>query len=348
MIKSFTAAVPNYSNEVRKIAQEQPAYFRTYNFNNLLKECQSLLLKLIDCKNGKAIFLTASGTGAMNCALINLINKQNKILIINGGSFGQRWIDICSHYDFNYKVFDVDFGKNIELDKLEKIIIKNKIDFLLTQHNETSSMQLYPLKKIGLLCKKHKIKLIVDAISSFCIDEYKMNDWNIYATIISTNKGVGTYPGLSSIILSKKVKLVNSLDYYFDLEKYLQDNKDISLPFTPNIIALKQLRYQLNYFNKIGINNIIKKINKRALLFRKLIHNLPFKIISETPSNCGTGLYTERTDVKDLFEKLQKKDIYFTPSGGKQGKKFIISHIGEQTLSDTHLIVGELKKWLKK
>ena len=348
MIKSFTAAVPNYSYKVRQIAKEQPAYFRTYAFNNLLKECQSLLLNLIDCKGGRVAFLTASGTGAMNSALINLVNKKDKVLIVNGGGFGQRWVDLCSHYNFNYKVFKVDFGKNLLLDKLEKIIIKNKPSVLLIQHNETSSMQLYPIKEIGILCKKYNIKLIVDAISSFGINEFRMDKWHVYASVISTNKGVGTYPGLSAVILSKKVKLIHSSDYYFDLNKYLQDNKDVSLPFTPNIIALKQLHYQLNHFKEVGLNNIIKAINKRALLFRKLIKNLPFQNAAETPSNCGTTLYTERTDVKKLFEKLQKKNIYFTPAGGEAGKKLIIGHIGEQTKSDIYLIVGELKKWLKK
>lgn len=348
MIKGFTAAVPNYSYKVRQIAQEQPAYFRTYAFNNLLKECQSLLLNLIDCEGGRVAFLTASGTGAMNSVLINLISKKDKILIVNGGSFGQRWVDLCAYYKLNYNVFKVDFGKNILLPKLEQSIIKNKPNIILMQHNETSSMQLYPIKDIGKLCKKYNIKLIVDAISSFGIEEYKMTSWNVYATVISTNKGVGTYPGLSAVILSKKAKLIHSSDYYFDLNKYLQDNKDVSLPFTPNIIALKQLRYQLNHFKKIGLGNIIKKINKRALLFRKLIKNLPLQNAAETPSNCGTTLYTEKTDVKKLFEKLQKKNIYFTPAGGEAGKKLIIGHIGEQTKSDVYLIVGELKKWLKK
>ena len=348
MIKNYTAAVPNYNYKVRKIAEEQPAYFRTFTFNNLLNNCKKLLLKLIGCKGGNVAFLTASGTGAMNAAIINLVTKKDKILIINGGTFGQRWVDICSHYKLNYKILSVEFGKNLALNSLVKSIQKNKPTIILIQHNETSAMQLFPLKEIGKICKTYKIKLIVDAISSFGIEEYKMDNWNIYATVISTNKGIGTYPGLSCIVLSKGAKLHPCSDYYFDLNKYLRDNRDISLPFTPNIISLKQLNYQLEYFNRMGIQSIIKKINKRAILFRKLIKPLPLKIAAETPSNCGTTLYTERTDVKKLFENLQKKDIYFTPAGGNAGKKLIISHIGEQTNSDVYLIVGELKKWLKK
>jgi len=348
MIKNFVAAVPNYNYRVRKIAQEQPSYFRTEIFYNLLNNCKKLLLKLINCQNGRATFLTASGTGAMNASVINLTNNKDKILIINGGRFGKRWIEICSYYHRNYKTFNTEFGKNIDLKLLEQNIQKIKPTFILMQHNETSAMQLFPVEQIGKICHQYNIKLLVDAISSFGIEKYQMNKWNVYATIISTNKGIGTYPGLSCIVLSQNAQLHNSSDYYFDLTKYIDNYKNALLPFTPNIISIKQLNYQLNYFNRIGLDTIIHKIHNRAILFRTLIKKLPLQIIAETPSNCGTALYTCRNDVMDLFDTLQKKNIYFAPEGGKTGKKLIISHIGEQTNADVYLIVEELKKWLKK
>jgi aspartate aminotransferase-like enzyme len=138
------------------------------------------------------------------------------------------------------------------------------------------------------------------------------------------------------------------MSYYFNFNKYSNNNRDISLPFTPNIISLKQLHYQLEYFKKTGLGSRIQKIRMRALYFRELIEELPFEIIAQNPSNCGTALYTKRTDVKDLFERLQKKNIYFTPSGGREGKKLIISHIGEQDSKDVNIIVNELRKWLRR
>ena len=350
MIKSFTPAIPNYNESVRKIAKKQPLYFRTKKFNLLLKKCQELLKYHLHCKSGEVVILTASGTGAMDASIQNLIDKKDKILIIVGGSFGERWTQMCEHYKLHYDIFETEFGKNINLEELKTVIEINKPTHILIQHNETSSMQLYPIKEIGILCKKYKIRFIVDAISSFCIDYIDMDNWNIDCVIISTNKGVGTYSGLSAIIFKSILKRNLSVSYYFNFDKYIKDFEDVSLPFTPNLTSIYQLYYQLNKFKKIGLKNIINKIHKRAIHFRTMIikFNLPFKIIAQTSSNCGTALYTNRTDVKYLFEKLQKKNIFFTPSGGKQGKKFIIGHIGEQSIKDNFIIIKELQKWLRK
>lgn len=348
MIKSFTPAVPIYCNTVRKIGKQQPLYFRTETFAKILLDCQNLLKYLLHCKSGKVVILTASGTGAMDASIQNLIDKKERILIIVGGSFGKRWVEICQHYQLNYTIFNVDFGKNLDLHQLENNIKLYKPTYILSQHNETSSMQLHPIEKIGNLCKQYKIKFIVDAISSFCVDYIDMDGYNIDCLVISTNKGVGTYPGLSAIILKSNMKYKKSVSYYFDFNKYIGNFGDISLPFTPNLTSIYQLYYQLKKFKKLGIKNLIKKIHKQAIHFRTLIEKLPFTIIAETSSNCGTGLYTERMDVKDLFERLQKQNIYFTPAGGEEGKKLIIGHIGEQTRKDNLIIVKELIKWLKR
>ena len=268
--------------------------------------------------------------------------------MINGGSFGQRWADLCAHYHLKYSSFNAELGENIDLSELQKAILRIRPNIILAQHNETSSMQLHPIAKIGALCKRYNVKFVVDAISSFAIDEYTMDKWNIYATVLSANKGIGTYPGLAMVVLSKNAILKPSMSYYFDLSKYILNDSDVSLPFTPNIVALKQLNHQLNVFRKRGLRKTIGEIRARAYYFRKLISDLPFTIMAENPSNCGTALFTERTDVKQLFEKLQEKNIYFTPAGGLGGRKLIISHIGDQDLKDVELITKELTSWINR
>lgn len=350
-IRSFTAAVPNYSDEIRQIASIQPIYFRTKSFGLKIIECEKILLETVSCQNGKAILLTASGTGAMDAAVSNLIDEKDQILVINGGTWGKRWIDICEFYNLNYDIFPVDFGRNINLEKLEEQLNLKRYSVVLCQHNETSSMQLYPVKKIGKLSEKFGFKFIVDAISSFMIDTYQMSEWNVYATVLSMNKGVGVYPGISSVILSEKAELKSSKSFYFDFKKYLDKvNPEFLLPFTPAIVSLNQLFNRLQYVNEIGVDKIISKIQKRADQFRsELIHrNLPFTLLAETPSNCGSVLLTDRRDVKTFFYDLQKKDIYFTPSGGEEGGKFIISHIGDQKENHIIELIEELEKWVKR
>src|SRR3989344_7870965 len=200
-IRNFTPAITTMSKEVLKIAGEQPAYFRTKQFHNMMLDNEKMLLDLVGCKEGRAIFLTTSGTGAMDAAVCNLIGPKEKVLVINGGTFGERWSEICKFYDLNYKDFKPGFGKNINFDLLEKEFLEFKPSRVLMQRNETSSMQLYNVEGVGRLCSKHNASLIVDEISSFAIDKYHMNDYNVDVTILSSQKGFNLFPGLAMVII---------------------------------------------------------------------------------------------------------------------------------------------------
>lgn len=344
-IRNFTAAITNMPKKIREIATIQPSYFRTQKFTDLINENEKLLLNLIDCKSGRVAFLTASGTGAMDAAVSSIIGKDKKVLVVNAGTFGKRWLDICKFYRLKYNEFRVPFGKAIDFNRLEERIAYYKPDYLLMQHNETSSMQSYPVSTVGTICLCHNCKLIVDAIGSFAIDHYRMDKWNVYATVLSTQKGLGLTTGMSMVVV-QEVPTIKGLSYYLDLKLYLKDLDDMGLPFTPNIITLNQLNYRLKEIQKVGIEKTICKTYMQAIDFRERIANLPLRYDSGL-SNCGTLLHTYRTDVKDLFEKLQRKNIYFTPSGGTKGKKFIISHIGNLTKKDNKTIYKELNSWLR-
>ena len=80
-IRNFTPAITTMSDEVLRIASEQPAYFRTKTFNENVKQCEERLLKLIGCSGGRVAFLSCSGSGAMDAAVNNLIGANEKILV---------------------------------------------------------------------------------------------------------------------------------------------------------------------------------------------------------------------------------------------------------------------------
>jgi len=346
-IRNFTPAITNMSKEVLGIGGTQFPYFRTEEFDNKLKENEKLLLDLIDCKNGRVVFLTASGTGAMDSVLSNLVSSQDRILVINGGSFGQKWCDICSFYKLDYKNYEPGFGKNISLDKLEELIKSLKVTVILMQATETSSGQLFSVKEVGKLSKKYGTILVVDAISSFAIDEYKMESWNVNVTILSTQKGLQLFPGMSLVVLDEQAlkKGMKPTNYYMDYSKYLKDWKDVAQPFTPNVQVIHQLNYRLKEIKKQGIGASIQRANDRAIRFRQLVKNLPMKVVAENPSNCITSFQTERNDIKKFFKHLISKNIYITPY---TESRFNVSHIGELNIEDDKLLCGEIEKWLKR
>jgi aspartate aminotransferase-like enzyme len=349
-VLNFSPAIPIISEKILEIAGKQIPYFRARPFSRMMKENEEIVLNLSGCKEGRTIFLTASGTGAMDAAVNNLIFPEDRVLIINGGAFGQRFKDICDFYNVNSCNFKVGFGKRINLEELAIGIQEYKPSIVLTQHVETSSGQMHDIKKIGTICKDIGAKFIVDAIGSFGNDKYQMDEWNVDATLFSSHKGLGLFPGTSAVILNKKLSSgpFAKRCFYFDFNKYLEFEMghDMAMPFTPNVSSMIQLNYRLREIKNKGMDKKIQEVAERAKHFRSLIKGLPLKIVAEDPSNCLTGLYTERTDVKEFYEKMVNKSIYFSPTGGNEGKKFIVTHMGEVNKEDNITFVGELKKWL--
>ena len=101
---NFTVG-PVMSNEkVLKIGAEQVPYFRTPEFSKLMLENEDLVKELLYAPdNAKVVFITGSGTASMEATIMNTLNEEDKALIINGGGFGQRFVDLCQIHNIKYE-----------------------------------------------------------------------------------------------------------------------------------------------------------------------------------------------------------------------------------------------------
>ena len=345
---NFNLSNPNNELCLREKASDQLIYFRTQAVSDKAKECERLLLKFFNCPQGRVIFMTGSGTMGMEALVSNLLTRKDRVLVINGGTFGQRWVDICHRYRLNTHDYKVEFGKNIDIRHLGAKINEVNPSYVLMQHVETSSGQLNDVRMIGQICKRHGAKLIVDAMTGFMIHSTDMHGCNIYAAVTSSNKGLCLYPGMAFIVLSEQAiqHKFNSSALYWDFTKYLKEFTEMYFPFTPNTLIINQLYERLKRIDRSGVERQLEKIHRLAIAFRTKIKDLPLTIASETPTNCCTVLYTQRTDVKKFFERMKRRNIFFTPSGGAAGKLFFVGHMGDLIAEDYDIFVRELRKWL--
>lgn len=332
--------------EILKIGSEQIPYFRTQEFSDIMLENEALIKKLMNANDSsRVLFLTASGTAAMEAAVINTLNHADKIIVVNGGSFGERFKLICDAHGLNATEIKLDYGQSLTKDHLAPFENRGYSAFLINVH-ETSTGVLYDLKLVKEFCRRNRVFLIVDAISSFLADPYDMHGVN--TTIISSQKGLALPPGLSMIVVDEgaqeRIAQNKSSTFYFDLKQYLSDGERGQTPFTPAVGILLQLRKRLEAIDSVGVRQIVDSVGNLALHFRSRITSvgLPFEIPYKSLSNALTPLTPHgKMKAYEIFQYLKdKKDIFVCPNGGElQHTLFRVGHIGALSIADNETLV---------
>lgn len=352
---NFSVGPVMMSEDVRRIGQEQIPYFRTSDFSALMKENEQMLKELtLAEEESRVIFLTASGTGGMEMAIMNCFGPKDKVLIVNGGSFGKRFVALCRTYGISYEDIDLKAGESLNTEHLLPFEGKGFTGFLVNMH-ETSTGVLYDMEMIGDFCKRNQMFLVVDAISAFLADELRMAEWGIDVLIISSQKALALPPGMSFLVLNRKaMERINQTEVaslYFDIKEYLKDGERGQTPYTPAVSILIQLHARLRKVQENGREAEIKRVKSLADYFRKKIEGLPLKMFTETPSNAVTALLTpEDINAHEVFERIEAEyDIWICPNGGELKEQvFRVGHIGELTHEDYDRLVEALTAVLTK
>lgn len=118
---NFTVG-PVQSNEtIRSIGYEQVPYFRTPEFSNIMLENESLMLKFTNApQNSRVVFITGSGTASMEAVVMNTVTSSDKVIVINGGSFGQRFVNLLRLHHVPFDEIKLDVGQALTREMLDE------------------------------------------------------------------------------------------------------------------------------------------------------------------------------------------------------------------------------------
>lgn len=343
---NFTVGpVQMYEEELEVGAQQQP-YFRTKEFSAINLENEMIMKELVNAtEKSKTIFLTTSGTGAMEASVMNVFSKKDKVLVVNGGSFGQRFVELCKIHEIPFEEIRLSYGEVLKKDYLEKYKNKDFTGFLVNAH-ETSTGVLYDLNLIGDFCKEQNLLLVVDAISAFLADEINMIKNNIDLVLTGSQKALALPAGMAIIVLNEKAinKIKNNKvkSMYFNLENYLENAKRGQTPFTPAVGVILQLNSRLKRIKENGIESAINRTKYVADIFREKIKGLPFEIANNSPSNALTPLKPiGKMTAYEICEYMKDNyNIFLCPNGGELSDKlFRVGHIGNISDDDIETLI---------
>lgn len=347
---NFTVGPVQSGERVREIGYEQVPYFRTPEFSDLMFENERLMKRFVKAEDdARVVFITGSGTASMEAAVMNMYDEKDRVLIVNGGTFGQRFVDLCRLHGIPYTEIPLEFGKNIRPDMLEAYENAGYTGFLVNVH-ETSSGVLYDMELIRDFCERNHLFLVVDAISSFLADPFDMKQFGVDVMITGSQKALACPPGISIIVMSenavRRAAQHKCKCMYLDLHDALKNGERGQTPFTPAVGILRQIHTRLEEIDVAGgVETEIDKISDLARDFRMRIADMPFEIVSESLSNAVTPLRPPGKSASRIVTILKDEyQIWVCPNGGDFADSvFRVGHIGDLTKKDNAVLVEALK-----
>lgn len=352
---NFTVGPVQSNDKVREIGSEQVPYFRTEEFSNIMLENERIMKKLANAsETSKVVFITGSGTASMEATIINTLTKKDKAIVVNGGSFGHRFVELCDIHEIPYSEIKLEVGQPLTEENLKEYENKGYTAFIINIH-ETSTGVHYDIDMISEFCKRNNLFLIVDAISSFLADPFDMEELGVDVMITGSQKALACPPGISIIVLSEKaLERIQSNEpkcMYLNLKSALEDAKRGQTPFTPAVGILRQINSRLNEIEKNGgVEYENNRIHNLALDFRNRIKGLSLELVTISPSNAVTSLHPVNVSAYDIFLELKNNyNIWICPNGGELKEKvFRVGHIGDLTVEDNIVLIEALKDMQKR
>ncbi|NQT47183.1 MAG: alanine--glyoxylate aminotransferase family protein [Candidatus Omnitrophica bacterium] len=329
-------------------------HHRTAEYKEIFKEANDNLHKVFKTQNDIFTF-TSSGTGAMEASVVNICSPGDKVIVVRGGKFGERFSDISKFYGVEAIPLDIEWGTAPDPSAVEVLLkAKKKVKAVYMSLCETATATAYDVKAIAKVVAQTDAVLVVDAISGLAADELKTDEWGVDIVVAGSQKGLMLPPGLSFCSVSKKawglVESARCPRFYlcFKGMKKALDKGDT--PFTPAITLVIGLRESLKIILADGLDKFMARNKTLADATRKAVKDLGLELFSKRPSDAVTAAKVpDGLDGEALIKDLRKKHgVWF--AGGQaalKGKIFRIAHMGSIRPSDMREGFAALEDILK-
>ncbi|MBI1870278.1 MAG: alanine--glyoxylate aminotransferase family protein [Chlamydiae bacterium] len=331
-------------------------HHRTAQFREIFKEVSESLKVIFQTKNSVLTF-GSSGTGAMEASVTNVLSPGDRALVINGGKFGERFLDICKAYGIEAIEIPVKWGTAVQPGVVEEKLKEqgSKIKAVYSTLCETSTGVVHDIQALGAIVAKTPAILVVDAISGLAADDLRTDEWNVDIAIGASQKGLMVPPGLAFTALSQKAWKVVEVSarkvFYFSFQAARKALEASENPFTPPISLLMALRETLKMIESEGMNRVIERHAKLAEATREGVRALGLELYApQCASNAVTAVKVPQGMEGAALNKKLRENYGVTVAGGQgslKGKIFRIAHLGYCNSFDVLIALSAVENALR-
>ena len=311
-------------------------YHRAPAFVELYERVLAKLPKVFQTDNDVLVF-AASGSGAMESAVANLVRPGQTALVCAAGKFGERWIELVKAYGGQALTYEPGWGERLDPAEIDRLLSENgDVEVVFATLSETSTGVVHDVQAIAEVAKAHDAILAVDAVSGLGAAELRQDEWGIDVVVAGSQKALMCPPGLGFASVSQR-----ALDYaaeqpqgryFFDWNKTAKSQRKGDSPFTPAVGLFLGLDVALDMIEAEGIEDVFARHALLARATRAGVAALGLELFGDPDerSNVVTAVELPETiDGGKVPGALRKLGI--TANGGQnqlKGKIIRIAHCG--------------------
>ncbi|MEI7559312.1 MAG: alanine--glyoxylate aminotransferase family protein [Actinomycetes bacterium] len=324
---------------VSSVMAEPVLYHRDPAFAAIYKRVLDRLPTVFQSSNDVLLF-PSSGSGALESAVMNLVQPGQKVLGIATGKFGERWLQILDAQGADTVKYEPGWGVRIDPGEIDRILGENPgCEVVFATLSETSTGIVHDVKGIAEVARRHGAMTVVDAVSGLGAAELRQDDWGIDVVVSGSQKALMTPPGIGLASVSEaalaRAEAQPGGRYYFDWGRTVkaQRKSPPSSPFTAPVTLVSGLDVALEMIEEEGIENVFARHALLAKATRAGVAALGLELYGDPDekSNVVTALELPADIDGGLVPKTLRDRFGITANGGQdelKGKILRIAHCG--------------------
>lgn len=311
---------------------------RTAGFRAVNREIRELLRYAFDT-DGSVALLSGSGTAGLEAMLANLLRREDRVLCLANGKFGERAAEMAGRYG-RADVLASPWGQPVDLDRVRSAVETGDYRALVLCHNETSTAVTNQAAEVGSLAREAGLLYLLDGITSVAGMPVEMAAWGIDAVVLGSQKCLAAPAGLSAVALSDRGydALHEENGYYLNLKAHVDRLAEDDTPWTPAIHLFLAFREALRLLREEGLEARIRRTERLGRACRDAGSALGLDLLADPAyaSNTVTA-FQYPPGVDDGLRSRLREEHRILVAGGQgslKGRIFRIGHMGICSFED--------------
>ncbi len=303
------------------------------------------------------LILTASGTGGLEAAVVNVLSPGDRVLAVTIGVFGNRFAAIAETYGADVVRYEVEWGAAADPAEIARRLDADAaIKAVLVTHNETSTGVTNPLEAIAAVVREHDALLIVDGVSSVASIPCPAERWGLDVLVSGSQKGWMTPPGLSFFWLSERAWAASERAemprFYFDAARARDSLARLQTPWTPALSICYGLDKAFDLLRGEGLEGIYGRHRDVAQYARERVRAMGLDLFARDErfaSDTVTAVrWPEGVDGAAIARRA-REEYGVVLGGGQQSlrdKIFRVGHLGHFSREDIAAALDTVERLL--